>query len=249
MGHHGGLLVRVAGVANVRAVRRAVKRLVAPRPPQGPCGADTVAASRRMTPIHLDAQLIVVDKPAGLLAVPGRHETDCMTARVQALWPDARVVHRLDMATSGLLLFARGNRAQRVLGQAFAARRVDKRYVAVVHGLPAADQGSIELPLAADWPNRPRQMVDAVKGKAALTHWRVLARDAAAGTTRLELQPVTGRSHQLRVHLAAIGHAIAGDALYGRRDGGARLLLHACALAFAHPANGEPVHCESPAPF
>jgi tRNA pseudouridine32 synthase/23S rRNA pseudouridine746 synthase len=202
-----------------------------------------------MTPIHLDAQLIVVDKPAGLLAVPGRHETDCMAARVQALWPDARVVHRLDMATSGLLLFARGDRAQRVLGQAFAARRVDKRYLAVVHGLPAADQGSVELPLAADWPNRPRQVVDAVKGKPALTHWRVLARDTATGTTRLELQPVTGRSHQLRVHLAAIGHAIVGDALYGRRDGSARLLLHACALAFAHPASGEPLRFESLPPF
>lgn len=233
----------------MRAARRAVKRRAAQRPPHVPCGVDTVAASRRMTPIHLDAQLIVVDKPAGLLAVPGRHEPDCMAARVQGLWPDARVVHRLDMATSGLLLFARGARAQRALGQAFAARQVDKHYVAVVHGLPATDEGSVELPLAADWPNRPRQVVDVVDGKPALTHWRVLARDAATGTTRLELQPVTGRSHQLRVHLAAIGHEIVGDALYGRGDGCARLLLHACALAFAHPASGEPLHFESPPPF
>ena len=167
-----------------------------------------------MTPVHLDPYMIVVDKPAGLLAVPGRSEADCMATRVQALWPEALVVHRLDMATSGLLLLARGAQMQRLLSQAFAERRVDKRYIAVVHGLPVEDSGKIDLPLAADWPNRPRQQIDHGRGKAALTLWRVLGRDPATQQTRLELQPVSGRTHQLRVHLAAIGHPVVGDALY-----------------------------------
>lgn len=196
-------------------------------------------------PLHVDDHLLVLDKPAGLLAVPGRLEPDCLAARVQALWPDALIVHRLDQATSGLIVMARGAAAQRRLSADFAARRVHKRYIAVVEGeLPDA-AGEIALPLAADWPNRPRQIVDAVRGKASLTRWRVLAHDAA--TTRLELEPVTGRSHQLRVHLQAIGHAIVGDALYGRP--GPRLLLHASHLALAHPYDGRPVAFESHPPF
>ena len=202
-----------------------------------------------MTPIHLDEHLIVVDKPAGLLSVPGRFEPDCMSARVQARWPDALVVHRLDMATSGLLLLARGAAVQRRLSQAFAERAVDKRYTAVVRGLLTDDRGTIDLPLAADWPHRPRQQVDHRHGKPALTHWRVVDRDPAFDRTRLELQPVTGRSHQLRVHLAAIGHAIVGDPLYGDAAGAPRLLLHACALAFRHPADGRPLDLASAAPF
>ena len=196
------------------------------------------------TLVHHSAQLLVADKPAGLLCVPGRgpEGADCLWSRLQTAWPDALVVHRLDMATSGLVLFGRGPAAQRALSIAFAQRQMHKRYEAVVAGLLAEDAGEINLPLAADWPNRPRQQVDPVAGKPALTHWQVLARDAHAGTTRLALQPITGRTHQLRLHLAAIGHPILGDALYAPPDVQARaprLWLHACALSFVHPGSGK----------
>lgn len=204
--------------------------------------------------VYVDEHLLVLDKPAGLLAVPGRGEDkqDCLSARAQALWPDARVVHRLDMATSGLFLMARGLPMQRALSRAFAEREVDKRYEAVVAGSlgPAGTEGVIDLPLAADWPNRPMQKVDAEHGRPSTTRWRVLAR--AGDTSRVALEPVTGRSHQLRVHLLAIGHPILGDALYAPpevRARAPRLLLHACALRLAHPASGEPLSFESPAPF
>lgn len=202
----------------------------------------------RMTPLHLDDALIAVDKPAGLLAVPGRREPDCLAARVVARWPDARIVHRLDMATSGLMLFARGATVQRRLGDAFATRQVHKRYVAIVHGRLAADAGEIDLPLAADWPNRPRQRVDRACGKPSLTRWRVLGRDATAHTTRLALEPVTGRTHQLRVHLQAIGHPIVGDTLYGG-PGGPRLMLHASQLTLPHPTRGAALVLDCTAPF
>jgi tRNA pseudouridine32 synthase/23S rRNA pseudouridine746 synthase len=203
---------------------------------------------------HTDAQCIVAIKPSGLLSVQGRGEqgADCLAARVQALFADALVVHRLDMATSGLMLFARGADAQRRLSRAFAAREVDKRYIAVVQGRFTEAQGSIDLPLIADWPNRPRQKIDAQTGKPSLTHYRVMSADDAADTTRLELEPFTGRAHQLRVHLLAIGHPILGDALYAppavleRAD---RLLLHATSIGFAHPMTGEPMRFESTAPF
>lgn len=202
--------------------------------------------------LHVDAQLVVVDKPAGLLAVPGRgaDKQDCAAARVSAMFADALVVHRLDMATSGLLLFARGVAVQRQLSMAFARREVDKRYVAVVHGQPASAAGRIELPLIADWPRRPRQRVDTQHGKPSVTHYRVLAHDPASNTSRVELQPVTGRSHQLRVHLMALGHPIVGDTLYGSADDAApRLLLHACSLRLRHPSSGEPLQLRSDAPF
>lgn len=208
-----------------------------------------------VTPLYIDDALLLLDKPAGLLAVPGRTEPDCLAARAQARWPDAQVVHRLDMATSGLMLFARGAAVQRQLSMAFAARRIAKRYEAVVHGQVDGDSGQIELPLGADWPRRPRQKVDAERGKPALTRWRVLARGKT--TTRLELEPVTGRTHQLRLHLQAIGHAIVGDALYGA-DGTAsdaahpnspRLLLHASMLALVHPVDGRALRFHSPASF
>lgn len=202
--------------------------------------------------LHADEAWIVVDKPAGLPAVPGRTADlqDCASARVQAAYPDALVVHRLDMATSGLLLFARGLAAQRTLGAAFERRDVGKRYVAVVAGAPPADVGTIELPLAADWPRRPRQRVDAERGKPALTRWRVIGRHA--GSARLELTPSTGRTHQLRVHLAAIGHPILGDALYAPPEVhtlAPRLLLHASGLELAHPRTGALCRFESSAPF
>ena len=210
--------------------------------------------------VHRDAHCLVVEKPAGLLCVPGRgaDKQDCMASRVQALVADALVVHRLDMATSGLWLMARGAGMQRQLSRAFAEREVSKRYVAVVAGrleLPAdAIDGwaTIDLPLAADWPNRPRRIVDRQAGKPSVTRLRVMGHDAAAGTTRVELEPVTGRSHQLRVHLQALGHPILGDTLYAPQDVqecSLRLLLHASGLRIAHPAGAAPMHWSSEPPF
>lgn len=201
--------------------------------------------------LYEDAWLLAIDKPCGLLSVPGRGEAnrDCVAARVQAEVPDALVVHRLDQATSGVMLFGRGAAVQRALSMAFAERRVVKRYEAIVHGLVGGDEGEIELPLVTDWPNRPRQKVDHERGKPSLTRWRVLSRDAASKTTRLQLEPVTGRSHQLRVHLAAIGHAIVGDTLYAPTVTGARLLLHACELRLPHPAGARTLRIASPVPF
>lgn len=214
---------------------------------------------REVTVVHRDDQLLVLDKPHGLLSVPGRgaDKADCLSARVQAHDPDALVVHRLDMATSGLMLMARGADMQRRLSRAFAERNVSKRYVAVVAGLLEArgtedGWGVIDLPIAADWPNRPLRIIDSERGQASVTRWRVLAHDGAAGTTRLELEPVTGRSHQLRVHLRAIGHAILGDALYASpaiASAAPRLLLHACSLRLAHPRSGAAMEFSSPAPF
>lgn len=195
--------------------------------------------------LHVDATCVVVDKPAGLLSVPGRGEDkqDCAAARVQQRYPEALIVHRLDQATSGLLLFARGAEMQRHFSYQFMQRRVHKRYIAVVEGLLPLDQQwhEIDLPLIADWPNRPKQKVDHEAGKPALTRWRAMVHEAER--TRVELEPVTGRSHQLRVHLLALGHPIVGDALYGNANGSPRLLLHACELAVGT------LHLQSPAPF
>ncbi len=209
---------------------------------------------------HADPHLLVVEKPAGLLAVPGRGDDkqDCLSARVQAIHPDALVVHRLDMATSGLVVFARSPAVQRMLGDAFAARAVHKEYEAVVEGLPTdigADTDgwhTIDLPLGADWPRRPMQKVDAKAGKPSLTRWRALSHDPAAGTTRALLSPVTGRTHQLRVHLQAIGHPILGDTLYAPaavQAAAPRLLLHAALMAFAHPVTGAALQFRSGVPF
>ena len=212
--------------------------------------------------VHEDPDFIVLDKPSGLLAVPGRgpDKQDCLSARAQARWPDALVVHRLDMATSGLVIMARGLPMQRALSMAFEKRRVHKRYTAVVAGAlanPDPHNGwqRIELPLMIDWLNRPRSIVQREHGKPSLTHWR-LATEAAHTPpqpgTRLELEPVTGRTHQLRVHLQAIGHPIVGDPLYAeeaQRTLAPRLLLHAGWLALPHPVNGEPMQFHSPCPF
>ena len=202
--------------------------------------------------MYVDEHLVVLDKPSGLLAVPGRGEDkqDCLAARAQRLWHDALVVHRLDMATSGLFVMGRGLAMQRRLSRAFADRAVDKRYEAVVAGRVQVDEGVIDLPLAADWPRRPLQKVDAEHGRPSQTRWQVLAREADG--TRLALEPVTGRTHQLRVHLLAAGHPILGDALYAPPEVQARaprLLLHATRLALAHPAHGEAPVFDSPAPF
>lgn len=205
---------------------------------------------------YADDTLLVLDKPSGLLAVPGRgaDKQDCLSARVQAHFPDALIVHRLDMATSGLMVMARGPAVQRALSMAFAARAVEKRYIAVVAGRmqpPAEAWGVIDLPILVDWPNRPLRIVDHQAGKPSVTRWRVLENDGTF-STRVELHPVTGRSHQLRVHLHALGHPILGDALYAPADIqalSARLLLHAKSLRFAHPATGEALVFESAAPF
>lgn len=201
--------------------------------------------------LFIDEALIVIDKPAGLLAVPGRHEQDCAWARVADRYGDARIVHRLDQATSGLMLLARGDQMQRALSMAFAAQRVDKSYLAVVRGVPTADRGMIDAALAADWPRRPRQKVDTEAGKPSRTVWCVLQRDDAASRSRLSLQPLTGRTHQLRVHLASIGHPIVGDLLYGGPvdEQEPRLLLHASHIAFTHPVLGRRMSFDSNAPF
>lgn len=191
--------------------------------------------------VFADDALIVVEKPAGLLSVPGRgaERADCLVSRVQQVYPDALAVHRLDMSTSGLLVLARGEEMHRRLSRLFRDRQVGKRYIAVVAGLMAAASGEIDLPLIVDWPNRPRQMVDHAIGKPSLTRYWVRQRDPAANTTRVELEPWTGRSHQLRVHMAALGHPILGDELYGDEASAPRLLLHATTLTFAHPLSGD----------
>lgn len=209
--------------------------------------------------IYADDALLVLDKPAGLLSVPGRgpDKQDCLSARVQRHFADALIVHRLDMATSGLLLMARGAALQRSLSMAFARREVHKRYVAVVDGhvTPAAQGwGEIDQPILLDWPRRPLHIIDP-GGKPSLTRWRVLAHGldvAGRPQTRLELEPVTGRSHQLRVHLQALGHAIVGDALYASPEVQARsgrLLLHASAVTLQHPLSGQTLQLNSPPPF
>ena len=197
---------------------------------------------------YIDDHLIVFDKPAGLLSVPGRapENQDCVVARLQAAYPDALTVHRLDMVTSGLLLHGRGKAMQVALSKLFEARQVHKRYVAVVEGELAEASGEILLPLRCDWDNRPRQMVDWQLGKPAHTRWQLLGHEA--GNSRVLLEPVTGRSHQLRLHLASIGHPIVGDALYGAQPA-PRVCLHASELGFAHPQGGQPMLLRSHAPF
>ena len=208
-----------------------------------------------LTVLYADEALVVVDKPAGLLSVPGRGDDrqDCMALRVQREFPDALVVHRLDMATSGILVMGRGAAMQRALSMAFEQRVADKRYEAIVEGLLAEDAGDIDLPLATDWPRRPRQMVCFERGKPSLTRFRVIERNALRSTTRLSLEPVTGRSHQLRVHLMALGHPIVGDPLYGPDVAGVlgaeRLMLHAAELGLRHPRSGLDQSWVSPVPF
>lgn len=204
--------------------------------------------------VFADEALIVLDKPSGLLSVPGRGpaHTDCLASRVQAQFADARIVHRLDMATSGLIAMARGQAMERALSIAFQQRQVEKRYLAVVAGLVGPDTGEIDLPLITDWPNRPRQKVDTTMGKPSLTRFRVLDRHPSTATSRVELTPITGRSHQLRVHLMAIGHPILGDELYAPdavRQASPRLLLHAAMLALPHPVSGQMLRLESPPDF
>ncbi|MEO8241526.1 MAG: RluA family pseudouridine synthase [bacterium] len=200
--------------------------------------------------LHQDDQVIVVDKPAGLLSVPGKlaGRSDCLESRLRAAFWDALLVHRLDCDTSGVMIFARTKLAQGFLGQEFEKRRAKKTYVARVLGTIAEDRGRIDLPIGADWPNRPRQKVDTVNGRSAITDWDVI--DRSGGETRLRLYPQTGRSHQLRVHLLELGHPILGDPIYsadaGRFD---RLMLHAETLGLHHPGTGAWVDYQAACPF
>ena len=200
--------------------------------------------------IHEDDDLLVVDKPAGLLSVPGRDLPDSLQSRLKALYPDSLLVHRLDMATSGLMVFARNKAAQRHLGLQFERRHTTKTYVARVAGRVKGGSGRINLPLIADWPNRPRQMVSWEHGKPSITDWEILEREDNA--TRLALHPITGRSHQLRVHCWALGHPILGDRIYAMDDvfdAAPSLQLHAWKLGLRHPKDGTHISFTAECPF
>ena len=203
---------------------------------------------------YRDAFLLAVEKPSGLLSVPGRgaDKQDCLLSRVRREYPSALVVHRLDMGTSGIMLFALDPDTRRDLGFLFETRRVAKQYVACVRGVPDPAEGEIDLPLAADWPRRPRQRVDFAAGKAAHTRYRVVESTDDGRFSRVQLSPTTGRSHQLRVHLAESGHPVLGDELYADKDPqrvSSRLMLHAERLCFEHARCLGQLRLHSPAPF
>lgn len=203
-----------------------------------------------LTYIYTDDDIIIVEKPSGLLSVPGKTEPDCLEARIRKDYPESLTVHRLDMATSGLMVFARNANAQRHIGLQFEKRMTEKTYIARVWGQVKNDKGEIDLPLITDWPNRPRQMVCHERGKPSLTEWQVLERKE--NTTRVKLYPKTGRSHQLRVHMLAIGHVILGDRLYADEEAfltAPRLQLHAHKLKLRKPTGGEWAEFISPCPF
>jgi tRNA pseudouridine32 synthase / 23S rRNA pseudouridine746 synthase len=201
--------------------------------------------------VYQDDELLIVLKPAGLLSVPGRgpDKQDCVFKRLVEQISDALVVHRLDMATSGLMVFARHPAAQRQLSGAFAQGLVHKQYRAIVRGVLTLDHGQIDAPLWPDWPNRPRQKIDPIYGKPSLTHYTVLQRDRLNQQTHVLLQPLSGRTHQLRVHMLSIGHPIVGDALYAEQWPAARLMLHASRLQLTHPLHGAMLSFDSASPF
>ena len=205
------------------------------------------------TPLHIISQTEdynIINKPAGLLSVPGKTHPDCAESRLRAEYPDSLTVHRLDMATSGLMVFARTAHAQRHLGLQFENRQIQKTYLARISGEPKDDSGLINEPLIADWPNRPRQKICYEHGKEAITEWQVLSRDD--DSTLIQLSPKTGRSHQLRVHMAHLGHPILGDRIYAPDPifkAANRLLLHAHRLRFRKPSGGDWVEYTSECPF
>ncbi|KAA9003299.1 bifunctional tRNA pseudouridine(32) synthase/23S rRNA pseudouridine(746) synthase RluA [Affinibrenneria salicis] len=203
--------------------------------------------------LYQDQHIIVVNKPSGLLSVPGRapEHKDSVMSRIQADFPLAESVHRLDMATSGVMAVALNKAAERELKRQFREREPKKSYLARVWGWVEQDEGMVDLPLICDWPNRPRQKVCFEQGKAAQTAWQVLTREAA-GTTLIKLMPITGRSHQLRVHMLSQGHPILGDGFYAPAEVKAmapRLLLHAQELRITHPAFTTPMHFRCEADF
>ena len=201
--------------------------------------------------LHQDHEILVVNKPAGLLSVPGKgdHLSDCLIARVQRVFPGALLVHRLDRDTSGVMIFALTPHAQRHLGLQFEKRQVRKVYVARVWGEMTERTGTVDLPLIVDWPNRPKQKVDHAEGRPAVTDWRVVR--VEDGTTRVRLYPHTGRSHQLRVHMAEIGHPILGDPFYaeGPARDFPRLMLHSESLRIRHPDGGAGMAFSAKAPI
>ena len=201
--------------------------------------------------IHQDHEVLVVGKPAGLLSVPGKgaHLADCLISRIQAAFPEALLIHRLDRDTSGVMVFALSAHAQRHLGLQFEKRQVKKTYVARVWGEIVEKTGTVDLPLIVDWPNRPRQMVDHENGRAAVTDWRVMRR--GDNETRVRLFPKTGRSHQLRVHMREIGHPILGDPFYAEGEAReySRLMLHSENIRFRHPDGGQGMSFTVKVPF
>ena len=201
--------------------------------------------------VYADDQVIVVDKPSGLLSVPGKTagRSDCVELRLRAMHPETLLVHRLDCDTSGVIIFARSKAAQGFLGQEFEQRRSEKTYIARLWGRLMPDQGSVDLPLCTDWPNRPRQHVDLVNGRSARTEWQVLGYEG--DQTRVRLHPLTGRSHQLRVHMLEMGHPILGDPIYatGAALAYPRLMLHAQSLSLHHPTTKERITFSAECPF
>lgn len=202
--------------------------------------------------LYQDDDLLVLNKPSGLLSVPGKapHHKDSLQLRVQRVFPGATIVHRLDMATSGTLVMALNKPSHVGISRQFELRQTSKTYIARVYGQVNKDEGTVDLPLICDWPNRPKQMVDHERGKQAQTHWKVIGR--ADQETLMELTPVTGRSHQLRVHMLSLGHPILGDRLYAHPTAltmASRLQLHAQQLGFNHPIGGHTLNFDCPAPF
>ena len=211
-------------------------------------------ANTGLTTLYKDDYILIVDKPSGLLSVPGRGEAkqDCLISRVQEIYPEALTVHRLDMSTSGIIVLALNADTHRLLSKQFAEREVAKQYIAVVIGKLKETSGLIDEPIICDWPNRPRQIIDYENGKPSQTRYEVLEYMLENNTSRLRLTPITGRTHQFRLHCQSIGHAILGDHLYASPDVIAmsgRLLLHATTLSFSHPVSGEMINIESIAPF
>ena len=212
-------------------------------------------AHRGLSLLHVSARLIVVDKPSGLLAVPGRDagKEDCLHRRVQAEFPEALMVHRLDMGTSGIVVMARDTKVQRELSILFQERRVRKRYQALIDGRwTLAATGEIALAIGVDAARPPRRCIDPLNGLPSLTRYRLLDDGARQGVARIELEPVTGRTHQLRVHMEAMGHPILGDDFYGTPASfakAARLMLHACQIEFDEPGTGAPLRVDCPPPF
>jgi tRNA pseudouridine32 synthase/23S rRNA pseudouridine746 synthase len=202
--------------------------------------------------LYEDEHLLAIDKPSGLLSVPGRGTglEVCAESRCRADYPSALTIHRLDMETSGILLLALNTEMQQEMSRLFRERQIEKQYQAWVAGDVIDEQGEVDLPLIKDWPNRPRQKVDHANGKPSLTRWQRL--ENRKGASRLALFPVTGRSHQLRVHMQAIGHPILGDGLYASPELASavpRLQLHANYLAFTHPITDEPITIDAPTPL
>ena len=202
--------------------------------------------------LYIDEDVLVVNKPSGLLTVPGKElkHHDSLELRVKIEYPNSFLVHRLDMDTSGVIIFAMSKSTQRALNLQFEKRIVKKLYEARVFGNITEDNGFIDLPLIVDWPNRPLQKIDAKEGKSALTHWQVLDREG--DVTRVALMPETGRTHQLRVHMMSLGHTILGDRFYGNVaeiNLANELQLHAKDLMIIHPKNGKKITFKAPLPF